>query len=95
MFFFFTKYYLSNRILVFFKNFRLQFRTMGKNRDILRRVVAWWASQVVLVIKSPPANAGDVREAGLIPGSGRSPGGKHGNSLQYSCLENPTDRGAW
>ena len=42
--------------------------------------------------KEPPANAGD---AGSIPGSGRSPGGGHGNLLQYSCLEKPTDRGAW
>ena len=39
--------------------------------------------------KDPPANAGDVRDAGSIPGSGRSPGGGHGNPLQYSCLENP------
>ena len=46
-------------------------------------------SQVVPVIKNPPANAGDVRNVGLIPRSGRSPGGGHGNSLQYSCLENP------
>ena len=44
------------------------------------------------VVKNQPANAGDV---GLIPGSGRSPGGGHGNPLQYSCLENPMDRGAW
>ena len=43
----------------------------------------------------PPANAGDTRDAGSIPGLGRSPGGGHGNSLQYSCLENPMDRGAW
>ena len=52
-------------------------------------------SQVVLVVKNPPANAGDIRDAGLIPGLGRSPGGGHGNSLQYSCLENAMDRGAW
>ena len=45
--------------------------------------------------KNPPAKAGDVRDAGLIPGSGRSPGGEHGNPLQYSCLENTIDRGAW
>ena len=49
----------------------------------------------VLVVKNPPANAGNKREVGLIPGSRRSPGGGHGNSLQYSCLENPMDRGAW
>ena len=44
--------------------------------------------------KNLPASAGDVRDVGLIPGSGRSPGERHGNSLQYSCLENPMDRGA-
>ena len=48
-----------------------------------------WASQVVLVVKNLPANAGDAREAGLIPGLVRSPGGGHGNPLQYSCLESP------
>ena len=53
------------------------------------------ASQAVLVVKNLPANAGDVRDWGSIPGSGRPPGGGHGNPLQYSCLENPTDRGAW
>ena len=52
-------------------------------------------AQVVLVVKNLPDNAGDVRDSGLIPGWGRSPGGGHGNSLQYSCLENPIDRGAW
>ena len=55
-----------------------------------------WAFQVFhLVLKNSPANAGDVRDRGLIPGLGRSPGGGNGNSLQYSCLENPMDRGAW
>ena len=54
-----------------------------------------WASQVELVVKDLPANAGDIRDMGSIPGWGRSPGGGHGNSLQYSCLENPTDREAW
>ena len=52
-------------------------------------------SQVSQVVKTPPTNVGDAREAGSIPGSGRSPGGGHGNPLQYSCLENPMDRGAW
>ena len=47
------------------------------------------------MVKILPANAGDIRDAGLIPGSGRSPVGGHGNSLQYSCLENLMDRGAW
>ena len=45
--------------------------------------------------KNPPANAGDIRDLGSVPGWGRSPGGGHGNPLQYSCLENPMDRGAW
>ena len=54
-----------------------------------------WASQVALVVKNLPANAEDVRDEASIPGSGRSPGGGHGNPLQYSCLENPMDRGAW
>ena len=48
-----------------------------------------WASQVTLVVKNLPANAGDVSDAGSTPGSGRFPGGGHGNPLQYSCLENP------
>ena len=56
-------------------------------------IIAWlearvWASQVVLVVKNLPANAGDL---GSIPGSGRSPGGGHGKPLQYSCLENLMD----
>jgi len=53
------------------------------------------AFQVALEVKNLPANAGDIRDAGLIPGSGRSPGGGHGIPLQYSCLENPMDKGAW
>ena len=52
------------------------------------------ASQVALVVKNPPASAEDIGDMGSIPGSGRSPGGGHGNPLQYSCLENPVDRGA-
>ena len=47
------------------------------------------------MVKKLPANAVDVREVGSIPGSGRSPGGGHGNPLQYSCLENAIDRGTW
>ena len=53
------------------------------------------ASQMVLLVKNPPADARDVRDAGWIPGLGRSPGEGHGNPLQYSCLENRMDRGAW
>ena len=47
------------------------------------------------MVKNPPANAGDVRDVGSIPGSGRSPGGGNCNPLQYSCLENTTDRSTW
>ena len=53
------------------------------------------ASWVVLVVKNPLANAGDAKDTGLIPGSGRSPGVGHGNALQYSLLGNRMDRGAW
>ena len=52
-------------------------------------------SQVVVVVKNPPAILGDIRDVGLIPGSGGSPGEGHGNPLQYPCLENPMDRRAW
>ena len=47
------------------------------------------------MVKNLPANAGDAEDAGSIPGMGRSPGGRNGNPLQYSCLENSMDRGAW
>ena len=47
------------------------------------------------VVKNPSANAGDARDTGLIPGSGRSSGGGNDNPLQYSCLEDPMDRGPW
>ena len=50
---------------------------------------------MTLVVKNPPAIAGDIRGSGLIPGSGRSSGEGHGNQLHYSCLENPMDRGDW
>ena len=53
------------------------------------------ASQVALVVKNPPANAEDRRDAGSIPGLGRSPGEGNGNPFRYSCPENPMDRGAW
>ena len=53
------------------------------------------ASQVALGVKNPPANAGDIGDVDSIPGLGRLPGGGHGNPLQYSCLENPMDRGAY
>jgi len=50
---------------------------------------------VALVVKNLPANAGDVRDMSLVPGSGRFPGRGHGNPLQYYCLENSMDRGTW
>ena len=54
-----------------------------------------WASQVALVVKSLPANAGDIRDVGSIPGSGKSPGEGNGNPLQYSCLENSVGYNLW
>ena len=80
----------------------MQVQSLGREDPLEKEMVthssilAWriWASQVALVVKKPAANAGDVRDAGSIPGLRRSPGGGHSNPLQYSCLENPTDRGA-
>ena len=54
-----------------------------------------WASQMALAVKNLPANSEGIREEDSIPGSGRSPERGHGNPLQYSCLKNPMDRGAW
>ena len=54
-----------------------------------------WVSRVVLVVENPPADGREVKDSGSVPGSGKCPGGEHGNPLQYSCLENPVDRGAW
>ena len=54
-----------------------------------------WPSQTSLVVKNPPVNAGDIRDAVLIPGWRRLPGEGKGHPLQYSCLENTMDRGAW
>ena len=55
----------------------------------------YWASQLALVVKNPPANERDIRDLGSVPGLGRSPRGWHGNPLHYSCLENPMERRAW
>ena len=57
--------------------------------------IARWDSQVALVVKNPAVNSGDTGVVDLIPGKGRSPEDRNGNPLQYSCLENPMDRGAW
>ena len=73
--------------------------TFEDNSIILSNVRIWniVLHMVALVVKNLPADAGDrdVRDTGLIPGLGRSPGGGHENPLQYSCLENPMDRGTW
>ena len=66
-----------------------------ENDEFFHGYCTSWSSQVALVVKNPPANARDVRGLDSISGSGRSPGGGHGNPLQCSCLENPMDRGAW
>ena len=64
-------------------------------KEIERNPVVITASQAALVVKNLPAHAEDVRDVGLIPGSGRCPGEGNGNPLQHSCLENATVRGAW
>ena len=64
------------------------------NQDVVyTSFITFWGFPGGTNGKKPPANAGDIRNAGLIPGSRRSPGGGNGNSLQYSCLESPMDRG--
>ena len=68
--------------------------SLKSNQTSLQVIVTGLAAQVALVVKNLPANSGDIRDAGSIPGSGRSLGGGYGNPLQYSCLENPKDRGA-
>ena len=72
-------------------NLSYKWRKWDLNR-IIKFAIWSWASLLAQKVKEPAWNAGDL---GLIPGSGRSPGGGHGNPLQYSCLENPMDRGAW
>ena len=63
--------------------------------DIYTLLYIKWPSQVAIVVKNLTTNAGDIRDTGSILGSGRSPGGGHSNLLQYACLENLMDRGAW
>ena len=62
---------------------------------LLGHILRTEAPQVVPVVKNPTANAGDTRDSGSVPGLGRSTGGRHLNPIQYSCLENSMDRGAW
>ena len=71
------------------------FITNSRSLPKLMSIELVMPSQVALLVKNPLPNAADVRDTGLIPGSGRSPGGGHGNPLQYSCLENSMDGGAW
>ena len=75
----------------------------GGDREISAKFNQWWrqallcflrASQMALVVKNLPANAGGIIDVGLIPGSERSPGGGNGSPFQYSCLENPVNREA-
>ena len=71
-------------------------RCLQDHRTLGEGIAGLCLTQMVLVVKNLLPNAGDARDAGLIPRSRRSPGGGHGNPLQYSCLENtPMDRGAW
>ena len=68
---------------------------MTNTRSLSPPATPTGTSQEALVVKTLAADAGDLRDAGLIPGWGRSPGGGHGNPFQYSCHENPMDRGGW
>ena len=76
-------------------NGELTFSTYLFRCFFLGEVTLFWVSCVALVVKTPPATVGDIRDVGSVPGSGRSPGGGHGNPFQYSCLGNSMDRGAW
>ena len=68
----------------------------GKHiQNSFSKLLPLFMPQVVLVVKNSPTNTGDIRDVSSIPGLGRSPVGGNGNLLQYSCLENPMDRGAW
>ena len=66
-----------------------------KKKRAYIHILIYRASQVALVVKNLPANAGDTTDTGSTPGLGRSPGVGNGNLLQYSCLENPMDKGSW
>ena len=76
-------------------NFCINISQIIKCNCIWQSYLYIWVSQLTLVAKNPPAKAGDVRDAGSIPGLGRSPGEGNGYPLQYSCLENPMHRRAW
>ena len=105
--FFFTIYspghfisisYSNSAILILVLIYGLTFVSMQQQPVIGFEIyicVCVCVSQVVLVVKNPPANTEDIRDVDSIPGSGRSPAGGHGNPFQYSCLGNLMDRGAW
>ena len=77
----------------YFINIGTELKRLIKRKDYLSLITCVW--EVMLVVKNPPANAGDIRDRCSIPGLGRSPGEGNGNLLQYSYLENLMDRGAW
>ena len=93
---------LGKRVSQKFEHFDINFRqyflllykvnTEEANQILTKRSAIFWASPVILPGKNLPAIVGD---SGSIPGSGRSPGEGNGNPVQYSCLENPMDRGTW
>ena len=76
-------------------NLVLNFASNVKHHIFTAACMVAWASLGALVVKDPPAKAGDIRDVGSNPESRRSPGGGHGNLHEYSCLENAMDRGAW
>ena len=78
------------------KNKNFKTHVSNKTKQYFNPFKAYsWASQVALGVKNSPANAGDIRNTGSVPASGRPPGGGHSNPFQHSCLENPIDRAAW
>ena len=94
--------FMESLLFINYRSSRQTLKLMPTNEYIIpkgsknnNQCPIYWASQVMLVVKNLLANAGDRRDAGSIPGLGRAPGGGHVNTLQYSCLENSMDRGAW
>ena len=90
-----SKYQNATVSLIGYFTYFDNLKPCSKAQTKIHNLKAIWASQVALVVKNPPANAGGVRDESLIPGSGRYPGEGNGTPLQYSCLENPTNKGAW
>ena len=90
--------FILHKMLLPFSSWFLLFQAPRSHIHAKRLIDVYrvnWASQVVLVVKNLPANAGVIRDAGSISGLRRCPGGGHGNPIQSSCLENPMNRGAW